>query len=116
METTIHTIRIPIFNNFPPPFKIFINFFFDDVIRYDGTSYDSSSTYSHGNDSLTSSAGGGTQARALYDYQGEQSTDLSFSAGDTIIITQDDDGSGWTKGQDAHGSEGIFPTSYIEYL
>lgn len=33
-----------------------------------------------------------------------------------ITIIQDDDGSGWTKGQNSHGNVGLFPTSYIQYL
>eukprot|EP00026_Physarum_polycephalum_P010451 Phypoly_transcript_10615.p1 GENE.Phypoly_transcript_10615~~Phypoly_transcript_10615.p1 ORF type:complete len:373 (+),score=89.06 Phypoly_transcript_10615:148-1266(+) len=94
---------------------------YDSYDSYDGTSYDAPSSptsysYAGGDASYGASAGGGSQARALYDYAGDQATDLSFSAGDIITIVQDDDGSGWTKGQDSNGNEGIFPTSYIEYL
>jgi len=63
-----------------------------------------------------SSYGGGAQARALYDYASNEPSDLPLSANDIVTIIQDDDGSGWTKGQDENGRVGIFPTSYIEYI
>jgi hypothetical protein len=58
----------------------------------------------------------GTKARALYDYVPEQSEDLQLNAGHLYGIMIEDDGSGWTKGQDIEGHVGIFPTSYIEYV
>eukprot|EP01113_Clastostelium_recurvatum_P014449 TRINITY_DN1786_c0_g1_i1.p1 TRINITY_DN1786_c0_g1~~TRINITY_DN1786_c0_g1_i1.p1 ORF type:complete len:353 (+),score=82.10 TRINITY_DN1786_c0_g1_i1:61-1119(+) len=54
------------------------------------------------------------QGRVLYDYAGEEETDLPLTAGETLTIVQHDDGSGWTKGQNFAGQIGIFPSTYIE--
>ncbi|EGC29096.1 hypothetical protein DICPUDRAFT_84858 [Dictyostelium purpureum] len=61
---------------------------------------------------------GGTelQARALYDYDSHEPTDLCLRAGEILSILQQDDGSGWSKGRNSNGMEGIFPSSYIEYV
>jgi len=67
-----------------------------------GGSYGQSSGY--GNDLGT--------ATALYDFAGEQETDLPFYAGDVITVTIEDDGSGWLTGE-LNGRSGIFPTSYV---
>eukprot|EP01118_Nematostelium_gracile_P015370 TRINITY_DN6148_c0_g1_i1.p1 TRINITY_DN6148_c0_g1~~TRINITY_DN6148_c0_g1_i1.p1 ORF type:complete len:362 (-),score=110.18 TRINITY_DN6148_c0_g1_i1:11-1018(-) len=50
---------------------------------------------------------------ALYDFAGDQPTDLPFYAGDVIQITVEDDGSGWLTGQ-LNGRTGIFPSSYVQ--
>jgi len=57
--------------------------------------------------------GGGPTCTALYDYPGEQPEDLTFSAGDVINVTKEDDGSGWIEGE-IRGRTGIFPSSYIQ--
>ncbi|KAF6011404.1 hypothetical protein HII13_002498 [Brettanomyces bruxellensis] len=51
--------------------------------------------------------------QALYDYQARGSDELSIKAGDKIVVTSKDDGSGWTEGQ-LNGSTGLFPTSYAK--
>ncbi|GAM19803.1 hypothetical protein SAMD00019534_029780 [Acytostelium subglobosum LB1] len=83
-------------------------------------SYDNYDSYNNydSNYSASNEYSGATevQARALYDYNSQESTDLNLTAGAIISIIQQDDGSGWTKGRDANGNEGIFPSSYIEYL
>jgi len=56
------------------------------------------------------------QVKVLYDYLGEEAEDLPLNAGEIITILQHDDGSGWTKGQNQEGREGIFPSSYVEYV
>jgi len=56
------------------------------------------------------------QMRVLYDYYGEEAEDLPLTAGEIIAVLQHDDGSGWTKGQNQEGREGIFPSSYVEYV
>lgn len=53
---------------------------------------------------------------ALYDYEADGDDELSISAGDKIILLQDDvDGSGWTEGE-LNGNKGMFPTSYVRKL
>jgi len=96
---------------------------YDSYDSYYGSydTYDSSSStssydtndYSAGGGS---GGGGGASARALYDYRSDEPSDLPLTAGDIITVLQQDDGSGWTKGQNARGKQGIFPTSYIEYI
>ncbi|KAH6567585.1 hypothetical protein BASA60_008980 [Batrachochytrium salamandrivorans] len=55
-------------------------------------------------------------ARALYDFTGEQSTDLAFTAGDMITITRRTDTTeGWWEGE-CHGRKGEFPGNYVEIL
>ena len=78
---------------------------------YSATSqYDSYGTYNNNNNQ--SSYGLGT-ATALYDYAGQHPDDLSFYTGELITITQEDDGSGWLRGE-LNGLQGIFPTSYVQ--
>jgi len=55
------------------------------------------------------------QVRVLYDYVPEAAEDLPLTAGEIITVLQHDDGSGWTKGLNQEGREGIFPSSYAEY-
>jgi len=87
------------------------SFYNDPSSSYD-TSYDTgySDSYGGGGDSY---GGGGSTCSALYDFAGDQPTDLPFYAGDVITITADDDGSGWMTGQ-LNGRTGIFPTSYVQ--
>eukprot|EP01111_Echinosteliopsis_oligospora_P018391 TRINITY_DN8412_c0_g1_i1.p1 TRINITY_DN8412_c0_g1~~TRINITY_DN8412_c0_g1_i1.p1 ORF type:complete len:360 (+),score=107.83 TRINITY_DN8412_c0_g1_i1:125-1204(+) len=89
---------------------------YDSYDSYYGAydSYDSGSTSSYESNSYA--GGGGASARALYDYRSDEPSDLPLTAGDILTVLQQDDGSGWTKGQNARGQQGIFPTSYIEYI
>jgi len=76
------------------------------------TSYDdNSSSGMYGGGGNSASIG---TATALYDFAGEQATDLPFYAGDVITILQDDDGSGWLTGE-LNGRTGIFPSSYVQW-
>ncbi|CAK7893845.1 protein Bzz1p [[Candida] anglica] len=51
---------------------------------------------------------------ALYDYVADGDDEISISAGDRIVLIQDDtDGSGWTEGE-LGGVKGMFPTSYVK--
>eukprot|EP01133_Synstelium_polycarpum_P005274 gene5274-6112_t len=76
-------------------------------------SYDSYDNYDEGgyNDASAgtdyNSGGAELQARALYDYDIVESTDLCLRAGDIISVIQQDDGSGWTKGRDYNGNEAV---------
>lgn len=51
---------------------------------------------------------------AMYDYEADGDDEISISAGDRIVLIQEDtDGSGWTEGE-VNGQRGLFPTSYIK--
>lgn len=53
---------------------------------------------------------------ALYDYVADGDDEISISAGDKIILVQDDtDGSGWTEGE-LNGECGMFPTAYVRKI
>jgi len=52
-------------------------------------------------------------ATALYDFAGDQPSDLPFFEGEVITITVEDDGSGWLAGE-LNGKKGIFPASYVQ--
>ena len=56
---------------------------------------------------------GGDVAHALYDYEGEAEGDLSFSAGDQIVIIDKSDPSGWWLGE-LNGVQGYFPSNFVE--
>jgi len=53
--------------------------------------------------------------RALYEYQGENDTDLVFKEGDVIIVLDDTDPSGWYHGE-LNGVQGYFPSNFVEPL
>lgn len=80
----------------------------DDGAAYSGQSDQYSATYDesgYGYDLGT--------ATALYDFAGDQPSDLPFFAGEVITITVEDDGSGWLAGE-LNGRRGIFPASYVQ--
>lgn len=57
----------------------------------------------------------GLQARALYDYQASDDTEISFDPDDVITnIEQIDEG--WWKGVAPDGSNGLFPANYVEII
>ncbi|XP_053195539.1 drebrin-like a [Scomber japonicus] len=63
----------------------------------------------------TESSGQGTCARALYDYQASDDTEITFDPDD--IITQIDMvDEGWWRGYGPDGHYGMFPANYVELL
>jgi hypothetical protein len=57
----------------------------------------------------------GLQARALYDYQAADATEITFDPGDVIShIDQIDEG--WWQGLGPDGTFGLFPANYVELL
>lgn len=57
----------------------------------------------------------GLQARALYDYQAADATEITFDPGDIIThIDQIDEG--WWQGLGPDGTFGLFPANYVELL
>lgn len=47
-------------------------------------------------------------ARALYDFEGTRSDNLSFKKGDILTVLNQND-SGWWQGSNMHGRIGLFP-------
>lgn len=54
------------------------------------------------------------KAKALYEYQAADATELSFAVGDIISVTKQDP-SGWWEG-DNKGKHGMFPGNYVELI
>ncbi|XDV25183.1 hypothetical protein PO909_029143 [Leuciscus waleckii] len=57
-------------------------------------------------------SGGGYTAKAIYDYQGEASDEISFMPDDIITNIEKVD-EGWWKGT-CHGRTGLFPATFVE--
>ncbi|XP_051746786.1 src substrate protein p85-like isoform X4 [Ctenopharyngodon idella] len=57
---------------------------------------------------------GGQTARAIYDYQGEASDEISFMPDDIITNIEMVD-EGWWKGT-CHGRTGLFPATFVELM
>nr|XP_057933972.1 src substrate protein p85-like [Doryrhamphus excisus] len=57
---------------------------------------------------------GGVHAKALYDYQGEDTDEISFNPDDVITDIEMID-EGWWKGR-CHGRTGLFPAAYVELM
>ena len=54
------------------------------------------------------------KARALYSFRAETERELSFQAGNVLLVTGELDDN-WLRGEIA-GRAGIFPSSYVEFL
>jgi len=54
------------------------------------------------------------KAKALYDYQASDDTEITFDVGDILIIHKVDD-SGWWEGEFG-GKKGMFPGNYVEMI
>lgn len=65
---------------------------------------------------ITSSlASEGLRARAIYDYQAADETEISFDPDDIITYIEQID-EGWWQGMAPNGSYGLFPANYVELL
>lgn len=55
------------------------------------------------------------RVRALYDYQAEDDTELSFEPGDIISDVEPID-KAWWRGSNQDGHQGLFPANYVETI
>lgn len=64
---------------------------------------------------VADSTGSGLRARALYDYQAADDTEISFDPDDIITHIEQID-KGWWQGLGPDGTYGLFPANYVELI
>lgn len=58
---------------------------------------------------------GQTRLRALYDYDATEANELSMREGDLLVLLEKDE-SGWWRGRNNEGNEGVFPSNFVEVI
>jgi len=54
------------------------------------------------------------EAKAMFDYEAANDTELAFKAGDVLLITEQDS-SGWWYAE-LNGKQGFIPNNYVELI
>lgn len=87
----------------------------NNTIEEEEDQYDSTENIISGEKSLVINDGGLKRARALFDYQAADETEISFDPEDIITHIEQID-SGWWQGLASDGTYGLFPANYVELI
>jgi uncharacterized protein YgiM (DUF1202 family) len=55
------------------------------------------------------------QLVTIYKYEATEDNEISFAEGETIYLLEKDD-SGWWRGRNGKGQEGLFPSNFVEVV
>jgi len=55
------------------------------------------------------------QLVTIYKYEATEENEISFAEGETIYLLEKDD-SGWWRGRNGKGQEGLFPSNFVEVV
>lgn len=53
------------------------------------------------------------QVEVIYDFEGQEESEISISVGEILTITNKTIGDGWWQGKNSQGVIGLFPEAYV---
>ncbi|XP_063237278.1 protein kinase C and casein kinase substrate in neurons protein 1 isoform X1 [Bacillus rossius redtenbacheri] len=83
--------------------------------RSEANPFDEEEWDEEGGEALVDTGEPGVPVKALYDYEGAESDELSFKQGDVFEKLEDEDEQGWCKGR-KDGRVGLYPANYVELV
>ncbi|XP_023172842.2 protein kinase C and casein kinase substrate in neurons protein 1 isoform X1 [Drosophila hydei] len=81
--------------------------------KVDANPFDEEEEWDEADNVLVDNGEPGVPVKALYDYDGAESDELTFKQGDVFEKLEDEDEQGWCKGR-MNGRVGLYPANYVE--
>ncbi|XP_061395810.1 protein kinase C and casein kinase substrate in neurons protein 1 [Musca vetustissima] len=81
----------------------------------DANPFEEEEEWDEGDNVLVDNGEPGVPVKALYDYDGAESDELTFKQGDVFEKLEDEDEQGWCKGR-MNGRVGLYPANYVEVV